>query len=115
SGVTVITANGDGKPHGMTANAFTSLSVNPMQVIFCLAKTAKMCEYVKENTHFTVNILRDEQEAISNHFAGATRASIDPKFKLVEWEGGPRIEGSLACIGCAVPALHDGGDHFTVL
>jgi flavin reductase (DIM6/NTAB) family NADH-FMN oxidoreductase RutF len=115
TGVTVITAHGDGQPHGMTANAFTSLSANPRQIIFCLAKKARMCDFVKIGSRFTINILRAEQEAISNHFAGATRESIAPDFRFVEWEGGPRIEGSLAALGCETEALHEGGDHWIVV
>jgi flavin reductase (DIM6/NTAB) family NADH-FMN oxidoreductase RutF len=115
TGVTVITAKGEGRPHGMTANAFTSLSASPMQIIFCLAKNARMAGFLKVDSPFTINVLRDEQEAISNHFAGATRDSIRPDFRFVEWEGGPRIEGCLAAIGCEVSAMHDGGDHWIVV
>lgn len=115
TGVTVITTHGDGQPHGMTANAFTSLSANPQQIIFCLAKKAKMCGFIMVGSRFTINVLREEQEAISNHFAGATRESISPDFRFVEWEGGPRIEGALAAVGCEVSALHEGGDHWIVV
>ncbi|MBI5059347.1 flavin reductase family protein [candidate division KSB1 bacterium] len=115
TGVTVVTIQGDGQPHGMTANAFTSLSANPMQIIVCVAKKAKLNAYLAANVRFTVNVLRDDQEAISNQFAGATREQQGAEFRFIEWEGGPRIEGCLAAIGCELLALHDGGDHWIVV
>ena len=115
TGVCVVTTHGESGPHGMTANAITSLSLDPMQVIFCVAKRAQMANYLtKPGVRFTINILRDEQIAISNHFA-ARKSESAPDFRFVEWEGGPRIEGVLAAIGCEVHAAPDGGDHWIVV
>ena len=111
----MVTIQGDGQPHGMTANAFTSLSANPMRIIVCVAKKARMSAYLESKARFTVNVLRDDQEAISNQFAGATREQQGVAFRFVEWEAGPRIEGCLAAIGCDVAAKHDGGDHWIIV
>jgi flavin reductase (DIM6/NTAB) family NADH-FMN oxidoreductase RutF len=115
SGVTVVTIHGDDQPHGMTANAFTSLSANPMQIIVCIAKQARINAYLMRKARFTVNVLREDQEAISNQFAGATREATGATFRFVVWEGGPRIEGCLAAIGCELVNMHDGGDHWIVV
>lgn len=115
AGVTVITTLHDDRPHGMTANAVMSLSLNPMLIVLAVAKQAKMAGMLADGTPFTVNVLRDEQEAISNQFAGNRPSEKTPDFRFVEWEGGPRIEGSLAAIGCTVRRKLDGGDHWIII
>jgi len=116
TGVCVITTDGETGPHGMTANAVTSLSLDPMLIIFCVAKRALMADYLtKPGARFTVNVLRDEQIAISNHFAGRTKEGEQPSFRFVEWPGGPRLEGILSAIGCEVDSVATGGDHYIVI
>lgn len=116
TGVCVITTHGETGPHGMTANAVTSLSLDPMLVIFCVARRAHMAEYLtKPGARFTINMLRDEQVAISNHFAGRSKEGEQPSFRFVEWEGGPRLEGVLAAIGCEVESAPTGGDHHIIV
>ena len=116
TGVCVITTAGETGPHGMTANAVTSLSLDPMLIIFCVAKRAQMADYLaKVGAKFTVNVLRDEQIAISNHFAGRTKEGEQPSFRFVEWSGGPRLEGVLAAIGCEIECTATGGDHDIVI
>jgi flavin reductase (DIM6/NTAB) family NADH-FMN oxidoreductase RutF len=115
TGVCVVTTQGENGPHGMTANAITSLSLDPMQVIFCVAQRAQMANYLtKVGARFTINVLRNEQIAISNHFA-AKKGDSSPDFRFVEWEGGPRIEGTLAAIGCEVASCPEGGDHWIIV
>lgn len=116
TGVCVITTDGETGPHGMTANAVTSLSLDPMLIIFCVAKRAHMAEYLsKPAAKFTINVLRDEQIAISNHFAGRSKEGEQPSFRFVNWSGGPRLEGVLAAIGCEVDSTPVGGDHLIVV
>ncbi|MBK6910351.1 MAG: flavin reductase family protein [bacterium] len=115
TGVCVISAPGETGPHGMTANAVTSLSLDPMLVIFCVAKRAQMAPHLQPGSRFTINMLRDEQVAISNHFAGRSKEGEEPSFRFVEWEGGPRLEGVLAAIGCSVDQALDGGDHYIIV
>ncbi len=116
TGVCVITTEGETGPHGMTANAVTSLSLDPMMVIFCVAKRALMADYlIKPGARFTINVLRDEQIAISNHFAGRSKEGEQPSFRFVDWPGGPRLEGVLAAIGCEVETTPVGGDHYIVV
>ncbi len=115
TGVTVIVAAKDGEVRGMTANAVTSLSLDPTLLLFCPAKDARIAPYCKVGSSFTVNILGTHQEGISNHFAGA---ETEPEHEFVDWEDAgdaPRIAGSLASIGCRTQAIHDGGDHWIVV
>lgn len=116
TGVSVVTAKSEGEIHGMTANAVMSLSLSPMQMIVGVAKKAKMAAMLKPGVPFTVNILRDDQSRISNHFAGAARKpEVMPNLQFVEWPGGARLEGSLAAIGCEVTEVLEGGDHWIVI
>ena len=115
TGITVISTMGETGPHGMTANAVTSLSLDPMLVVFCAARKSAIAAFLKKGARFTINILRHDQEAISNHFAGFRKDGQIPSFRFVEWECGPRIEGVLAAIGCEVYDTPDGGDHTIVI
>jgi flavin reductase (DIM6/NTAB) family NADH-FMN oxidoreductase RutF len=115
TGVTVVLAEKDGEVRGMTANAVTSLSLEPTLLLFCPAKTASMAELCDVGRPFTVNILGADQEATSNHYAGADMA---PSHDFVDWEeavGVPRIEGCLAALACRIWKIYDGGDHWIVV
>ena len=115
TGVTVVLAAKEGDVRGMTANAVTSLSLDPTLLLFCPAKDARISSYCEIGSSFTVNILGAHQERISNHFAGD---DTEPEPVFVEWDeagDAPRIAGSLACIGCKTRAIHDGGDHWIVV
>jgi len=115
TGVTVVLAVQDGEVRGMTANAVTSLSLEPTLLLFCPAKTASMAELCEVGRPFTVNILGSDQEATSNHYAGADMA---PSHDVVDWDeagGVPRIEGCLAALACRIWKIYDGGDHWVVV
>ncbi|HXG38731.1 MAG TPA: flavin reductase family protein [Bacteroidota bacterium] len=115
TGVCVIATEVDGQVHGMTANAVSSLSLDPMLILFCVAKKAKMAELMKQAQGFSVNILRDEQQALSTYFAGGWKEPKAPPFRFVPWTGGPRLEGCAAAIGCRLHQLVEGGDHWIVI
>jgi flavin reductase (DIM6/NTAB) family NADH-FMN oxidoreductase RutF len=110
AGVTVVAATAEGEIHGMTANAFTSVSLDPPLVLVCVAKKARMAEFVRQAGGFSVNILREEQEALSTYFAGRWTGATPP-FRFVAWQGGPRLEGCAAALGCELHDVLDGGDH----
>lgn len=116
TGISVITTERDGQIHGMTANAVTSLSLNPMRMLVCVAHKARMAELLAIGTPFTINILRQDQSSLSNHFAGAgRRPDVAPEIRFVPWEGGPRLDGCLTAIGCTVSQILEGGDHWIVI
>ena len=103
TGVTVIVAGSGDDVRGMTANAVTSVSLDPTVLLFCPGKTARLSSYCEEGSSFTVNILAADQENTSNHFAGADMA---PEHEFVEWpeaQGVPRIEGCVAALACRIP------------
>jgi flavin reductase (DIM6/NTAB) family NADH-FMN oxidoreductase RutF len=115
TGVTVIAMEVDGSIRALTANSFTSLSLNPPLVLFCLGKGTKAGQLIHEVTEFSVNILSQDQQALSSYFAGAWRAESPPQFSFTRSEGGPRLDGSVAALGCHVDAVHEGGDHWIVV
>jgi len=115
TGVSVVATEINGEIHGMTANSLASLSLAPMLMLVSVDKRAKMAEFVQQAQGFSINILRDEQEALSTYFAGGWKQPNAPPFRFVEWTGGPRLEGSLASIGCRTQKLIEAGDHWIVL
>jgi flavin reductase (DIM6/NTAB) family NADH-FMN oxidoreductase RutF len=115
TGVTVIAADIDGSVRGMTANAFSSLSLDPPLVLFCVAKKAHLGQVIHRASGFSVNVLRQEQQNLSTYFAGGWKEPDPPPFTFEPWEGGPLLSDSGAALGCAVETIHEGGDHFIVI
>jgi flavin reductase (DIM6/NTAB) family NADH-FMN oxidoreductase RutF len=115
TGVTVIAMDVDGSIRALTANSFTSLSLNPPLVLFCLGKGTKAGQLIQEVTEFSVNILSLDQQALSSYFAGAWKEETPPPFSFTRSAGGPRLDGAVAALGCQVDAVHEGGDHWIVV
>ena len=115
TGVTVIAADIDGTTRGMTANAFTSLSLDPPLVLFCLAKKAHLASVIHNATGFSVNFLTQAQQDLSTYFAGMWKEPTPPPFTFEPWEGGPKLGGVGAAMGCAMETIHEGGDHYIVV
>jgi flavin reductase (DIM6/NTAB) family NADH-FMN oxidoreductase RutF/pimeloyl-ACP methyl ester carboxylesterase len=113
TGVTIITAiDPDGKPIGLTANSFTSVSLDPPLVLFCVDNGAGSLPVLEAVDRFAVNVLHIGQQPTSNRFAAR---GIEDRYEGVPWEqwegGGPILSGSLASFDCEKFAVHDGGDH----
>jgi flavin reductase (DIM6/NTAB) family NADH-FMN oxidoreductase RutF len=115
TGVTIITTEIDGVIRGLTVNSFAAVSLDPPLVLFCVGKSTKTGQLIHKAGGFAVNILRQEQQDLSTYFAGGWMHPLPPSFTLLEWEGGPRLEGCAAAIGCATETIHEGGDHWIVL
>ncbi len=115
TGVTIVVAEVAGQVHAMTANAVTSVSLDPLLMLFCPSRKARMAQDLPGLTRFTINILRQDQQALSTYFAGGWKDSSPPPFRFVDSEAGPRLEGALASIGCRTHSITEGGDHFLVL
>ncbi|OGO68923.1 MAG: hypothetical protein A2Z37_05060 [Chloroflexi bacterium RBG_19FT_COMBO_62_14] len=115
TGVTVIAAESEGEIHGMTANAVASLSLEPTLVLACVNKRALLGDILSRAKAFSINILREDQKALSTYFAGAWSEKTPPPFRFVPWEGGPRLEGCAAALSCRVWDLIEGGDHWIVI
>lgn len=115
TGVTVIALEVDGTIRALTANSFTSLSLEPPLVLFCVGKQSRAGQAVKAASGFSINILAEGQQDVSTYFAGAWKSGPPPAFAFLEAEGGPRLEGCVASIGCHIHAVHEGGDHWIVV
>lgn len=112
TGVTVITTRvGDGRRVGITANSFTSLSLDPPLVLFCLGKeSTSMPEFIGCD-HFAVNVLAADQHHLSRQFSTPSIDRFDG-VEVVDGVGGaPLIEGAIARFMCRHVRHHDGGDH----
>ena len=115
TGVTIIIAEVDGQVHAMTANSVTSVSLDPLLMLFCPSRKARMVQELAGLTRFTINILRQDQQSLSSYFAGGWKDSAPPVFEFVDSPAGPCLEGALATIGCRTHSITEGGDHYLVL
>ena len=116
TGVTIITAmDGEGQPIGLTANSFTSVSLDPPLLLVCVANNAGSAAVLRDAERFAVNVLQIGQQPTSNRFAGKG----EERFANTPWEvgefGTPVLTGSLSSFECARDAVHDGGDHFILV
>jgi flavin reductase (DIM6/NTAB) family NADH-FMN oxidoreductase RutF len=115
TGVAIATVlDTSGTPHGMTINSFTSVSLEPPLVLICIDHKARILGHFLTSELFAINILRENQQALSERFA----TPADDRFGAVEWVPGetgmPLIPGALATLECAVFQRDQAGDH-TVL
>ena len=112
TGVTVVTSIGpDGQPVGLTANSFSSVSLDPPLVQFSLDRGANSIEAFQGSGNFAVNVLREDQVELSNIFA-ARDADRFAGLAYATWiTGSPILEGALANFDCDTYAAYDGGDH----
>lgn len=114
TGVTVVTVTGkDERPKGLTANAVTSLSLEPPLLLVAIDRNVDTYSHLADGDHFAVNILPagEQGETISNVFAGKG----EEKFREVDYRqgstGAPILEDSFAWLDCHQEAAYDGGDH----
>ncbi|MGD0288442.1 MAG: flavin reductase family protein [Candidatus Binataceae bacterium] len=112
TGVTVITTlNKAGQMHGLTANAFTSVSLEPPLLLISVDKKAESWPAFEESKVFTVNILADNQEALSRRFAVSGGNKFEGVAYRIGANGAPILEGVLTYIECTLYAAYEGGDH----
>jgi flavin reductase (DIM6/NTAB) family NADH-FMN oxidoreductase RutF len=110
TGVTVITTLKGQQVHGMTANAFMSVSLDPPLVLVSIDRRTKMCGLLYEGSHYGVSVLCETQSALSDRFAGrAANGSAEPRFDLVRET--PLVDGALAHFVARVERSYWGGDH----
>lgn len=112
TGVTIVTTRDEeGNPQGLTANAFTSVSIDPPLVLVSIATKADSHEHLSNAGFFCVNILGEEHEELSNKFA----KHGDDKFTGVIHDdvhtGAPVLDDAIAWIDCQVHKVYEGGDH----
>ena len=115
TGVTIITTVENQHPKGITANSFTSVSLDPPLVLFCLGKDSTNFQAFNVANFFAVNILSNQQTELSNRFA----AFDGDRFDGVNWKiwetGAPILDYALAAIDCRKKEVIDAGDHIIIL
>lgn len=115
TGVIVITTRGVEHSYGMTASAFSSVSLDPPLVLTCIAHTAEGSEAIAAAGVFAVNVLGAHQEAVARHFASKSRPRGKDAFRDVPHRrlvtGSPILDGAAAYFDCDVHETHDVGDH----
>ncbi len=116
TGICVVTgALNNGRSVGITVNSFSSVSLDPPLVLFCLDKKNLNFDAFSMNKHFAINILSEDQEEISNNFA----TTSNDKFKDIEYNisinNTPILKDCLGVIECLMHAVHDGGDHQIII
>ncbi|GIW43384.1 MAG: hypothetical protein KatS3mg077_0666 [Candidatus Binatia bacterium] len=112
AGVTVVTTRGaEGAPYGLTATAFTSVSLEPPLVLVCVDKKSESYPHFLASRIFAVNFLASDQEGVSRRFA----VSGGDKFREVAWSrgatGAPILADVLGFVDCEVEQVVEGGDH----
>lgn len=112
TGVTVVTGRlDDASPVGVTANSFSSVSLDPPLVLFSLANQALSFDAFSMTKHFAFNILEENQEELSNNFAAQSQDKFDGIDYGESKEGVPLLRDTLGTIECRMHAVHEGGDH----
>ena len=112
TGVTIITTlTKAGQIQGLTANAFTSVSLEPPLLLISVDKKAESWPAFEESRVFTVNILANDQEALSRKFAVSGGNKFEGVAYRIGANGAPILDGTLAYIECTLYAAYDGGDH----
>jgi flavin reductase (DIM6/NTAB) family NADH-FMN oxidoreductase RutF len=116
TGVTIITLDLEAEVHGMTANAFASVSLDPMLVLVCVDRRAATHAHLQAKKRFGINVLREDQRVISEYYARHERT-----HERAEQEAGarfdrtalgtPMLRGALAYLECRLHSAQDAGDH----
>ena len=116
TGVAVITTRtAQGTHTGVTVNSFTSVSLTPPLVLFCLANRANVLAAFEQAGHFAINVLSRDQQALSNRFARPSSASWDDLEHRAGAHGCALLAGALASFECVRHAVYPGGDHLILV
>jgi flavin reductase (DIM6/NTAB) family NADH-FMN oxidoreductase RutF len=118
SGVAVVTSKSDQLGvRGMTVTAFSSVSVEPPQILVCLNKSADTGENIDQNPRFAVNILAKDQQDVSNNFSGGS--SQEDRFANTRWSigltGVPILDESIMSLECKVVEKVSAGTHWVII
>ena len=116
TGVTIITLDIDGQVHGMTANAFASVSLDPMLVLVCVDHSTRTHAHLHAKKRFGINVLGEEQRSISEYYARPERshenAEVEAGARFDRTRHGtPMLHDSLAYLECRLHSAETAGDH----
>ncbi len=119
TGVAIMTSVADGQPHGMTANAISSVSLDPPLVLVCVDRRAVMADVIDVAQTFALSWLTVDQAALSQWFADPQRPigaeQFDELTTQTDVTGSPILDGAHGWVDCRVWAAYDGGDHVIVV
>src|SRR5260221_13447171 len=114
TGVTIITVDQDGEVHGMTANAFTAVSLDPVLVLVCVDHRARTHSHLHSRKRFGVNVLRNDQQTISEYYARSAETHQHPEEAgaLLDRtaQTTPVLQGALAYLAGRLPSPQTAGD-----
>nr|WSW64808.1 flavin reductase family protein [Streptomyces sp. NBC_00995]WSW71145.1 flavin reductase family protein [Streptomyces sp. NBC_00995] len=115
TGVTVLTTGRD-TPQGMTANSFTSVSLDPPLILVCVKRTATLHDAILTEKAFAISVLSGDQRDVAKYFADRNRPRGSREFATLDTTpgqhtGAPVLTGAQAWLECGLAAVHDGGDH----
>jgi flavin reductase (DIM6/NTAB) family NADH-FMN oxidoreductase RutF len=116
TGVTIITVDLEGEVHGMTANAFASVSLDPPLVLVCVDQSASTHAHLHAKKRFGINVLGEDQRAISEYYARPDRthehaeSEAGARFDRTR-HGTPVLHGALAYLECRLQSAEEAGDH----
>jgi len=112
TGVAIVTCNGPDGPTGLTTNAITSVSLEPLLLLVCFDNTSRTLPAVREARRFAVNVLRAGQEELARVFASkrVAREKFEAATHMVA-HGVPVLDGALAWLACDLTEMHTAGDH----
>ena len=118
SGVTVVTTHSEKYGiQGMTVSAFSSVSINPPQILVCINESADTGESIQESQCFVVNVLSSTQQDVSNQFAGGS--SQEQRFENTPWtagiNGSPMLDNSIMSLECKVIERIHSGTHWIII
>jgi len=116
TGVTIVTVDLDGEVHGMTANAFASVSLDPLLLLVCVDHNARTHAHLRAKKRFGINILAEHQRLISEYYARPeytherAEAEAGARFDRTVY-GTPMLRGALAYLECKLQSTQEAGDH----
>jgi len=116
TGVTIITVDLEGEVHGMTANAFASVSLDPPLVLVCVDHSTRSHAHLHAKKRFGINVLSEDQRAISEYYARVDRTHENAETEAGArfdrtGQGTPMLRGSLAYVECRLHSAEVAGDH----
>lgn len=119
TGITVVTCPGPDGEHGLTVNAFASLSLVPPLVLFCIERGGRSHTVLDRSPVFAVNILAEDQQALSRLFSSPARPDGPDAFRPIPHRpgrlGAPLLDGCVAAVECRIVARHPEGDHVIIV
>ena len=116
TGVAVITCvDADGHPCGITANSFSSVSLEPPLILWNIAKVSNSLDAYLQAEHFAINVLADSQQKLSSHFAKSDHTLFDNIEHGMSKNDSPLLTNTIAQFECQTYAVHDCGDHYIIV